>query len=144
MHFDTNNPVVQLCIEGMDLEGRNDAEGASALFHRAWDLARTPEEKYVAAHYLARQQPNTESKLVWDRIALEQALLSDKADSHAVLPSLYLNIGKCHEDLGQRQPAGENYQLALQHSDALHDDGYGKLIRNGILAGLQRVRNNES
>ena len=144
MDLDHNNPVVRLCIEGMDREGLNDAEGASTLFHKAWDVAQNSEEKYIAAHYLARQQPNPESKLVWDSIALEHALLSDNTNSRSALSSLYLNIGKGHEDLGQHQAAGRNYQLALQHSHALHDDGYGKLIKNGILAGLRRVQSSES
>ena len=35
--FDPNNAVVQLCAQGMELEGKGEDEAAAALFLQAWN-----------------------------------------------------------------------------------------------------------
>lgn len=139
MTFDTNNPVVQLCIRGMDLEGRDQQE-AKRLFLQAWQIATTDFERFTAAHYVARQQPSVAGKLEWDQKALHFALsLSDQIPTIA-LPSLYLNIGKGYEELGDREEAVIQYQRALSYVGQLPDNGYGNMIRQGIEYGLQRTK----
>lgn len=137
MEFDNNNKVVQLCAEGMNREGNR--EEALALFQEAWEIASTDKEKFIAAHYLARQQQSVEEKLNWDRTALLHALQVPGEESKSVLPSLYLNIGKCHEDLGDLVQAENNYRLAAAFEKYLPTDGYGNLIRSGIQNGLARI-----
>jgi len=67
------------------------------------------------------------------------ALKIDDNTVKGVFPSLYLNIAKCYEDLGNFGKAKENYQLALSVTTSLTDDGYGNMIKGGILNGLERV-----
>ncbi|HWD88903.1 MAG TPA: hypothetical protein VG367_12295 [Mucilaginibacter sp.] len=55
------------------------------------------------------------------------------------LPSLYLNIAKCFEDLQDIGNALKNYKLALGCAGSLPDDGYSNMIRAGIENGIQRV-----
>ena len=138
MSFDSSNKIVQLCAEGMNFEG--EPEKARPYFQQAWDEASTNVEKLVAAHYLARQQTSVADKLRWDETALYFALQDDPEDRKAVFPSLYLNIGKCHEDLQNVGEARKNYQLAQSFAENLPDDGFGNLIRSGILNGLERVK----
>lgn len=57
----------------------------------------------------------------------------------ASFPLLYLNIVKYYEDLKDFEKAIENYQLALSYVDYLTNDGYEKMIKSGILKGLERV-----
>lgn len=137
MQFDPNNRIVQLCAKGMEMEGL--PEEASRLFQQAWDEATTSKEKFIAAHYLARHQKSVSDKLEWDKIALELALELDDESVKGAYPSLYLNIAKCFEDLGDLDSARENYKLGLSFTDQLQDDGYGNLIKNGLENGLQRV-----
>lgn len=101
MQFDKNSEVVKRCAEGMLLEGQGKANEARHLFNQAWTLATTEFEKFTAAHYVARHQDSVEEKLTWDKQALTHALKLDIEDISDVLPSLYLNIGKCYEDLNQ-------------------------------------------
>ena len=54
-------------------------------------------------------------------------------------PSLYLNIAKSYEDLKDTAHAVEYYNLARTASAMLRDDGYGKMIKGGIEAGLKRT-----
>ncbi|WP_435353747.1 rRNA adenine methyltransferase [Emticicia sp. SJ17W-69] len=137
MQFDPNNPIVKLCAEGINIEG--DASEALQLFQRAWDEATNDFEKFIAAHYVARHQKSTEDKLNWDKIALNAAIKVDNEEIKESFPSLYLNIGKCYEDLKDFENAIENYQLALTYTDHLPNDGYGKMIESAIINGLERV-----
>ena len=60
-------------------------------------------------------------------------------DVTETLPSLYLNAGKCYEDLGDFDSAREHYQAALSHLHFLPADGYGKMIKAGVHNGIARI-----
>lgn len=140
MEFDQNNKVVQLCAKGMKLEAQGLAAQASALFNEAWDAADSDFEKFTSAHYVARHQENIVEKLKWDEMALDFALkINDDAVKQAY-PSLYLNIAKCYEDAGELSKARKNYELALSFCDSLPENGYGNMIKSGVLSGLERVK----
>lgn len=140
MPFDPSNPIIQLCAQGMELEGRGNAEAASQLFLQAWYEARDDFEKFTAAHYVARHQSSVADKLKWDEMALQLALQINEEEIKMTYPSLYLNIAKGYEDLKDFENARKNYELALSFVDFLPEDGYGQLIRGGIGNGLERVR----
>src|SRR5215213_6609966 len=99
MEFNQDNKVVQLCATGMELEGKGKWAEASKHFEEAWHYAATDFEKFTAAHYVARHQKSTADKLKWDRTALTHALNINDESIKETFPSLYLNIGKCYEDL---------------------------------------------
>lgn len=140
MYFDSDNPINQLCAQGMQLEGEGNPEEAARLFYQAWNEASNATEKFTAAHYVARHQNSVVDKLKWDTIALQHALEIDDQEIKSVYPSLYLNIAKGFEDLGDLAKARENYQLALSYTLHLSaDDGYGNMIKAGINRGLERL-----
>ena len=139
MQLDINNDIVKLCAEGMQLEGQGKANEASELFHRAWETALTNFEKVIAAHYVARHQQNTAEKLKWDQKALTLALKIDNGDTRALMPSLYLNIAKCYEDLKDNKQAAENYHMGLTFVAIDSENGYARMIKNGLNAGLIRL-----
>jgi rifampin ADP-ribosylating transferase len=140
MQFDTNNKIVKLCAEGMGLEGEGKKEEALKLFQQAWNESTNDFEKFTSAHYVARHQENVADKLNWDKTALEFALRINDENMKGTYPSLYLNIGKCYEDLGDFISAKENYELASSFTPFLADDGYGKMLKAGILKGIERVK----
>lgn len=139
MHFDPNNNIIRLCTEGMNLEGEGKSEEAYKLFQQAWNEATNDLEKFTSAHYVARSQKSVADKLKWDEIALDLALKIDDDTMKGSYPTLYLNIGKGYEDLKELDNAIKNYQLALSFSDYLPNDGYGKMIKSGIINGIERV-----
>lgn len=139
MEFDQNNNVVKLCAQGMEMEGNGKPKEASKLFTQAWDEATNDFEKFTAAHYVARHQKNTQDKLEWDKTALELALKINNETVKGTLPSLYLNVAKCYEDLNDFANAKRNYDLALSFADLLPDSGYGNMIKGGIVKGIERV-----
>ncbi|CAL1517456.1 rRNA adenine methyltransferase [Chitinophaga sp. MM2321] len=139
MKTDPNNDIVKLCAQGMNLEGEGKNEEALKLFQQAWNLATNAKEKFIAAHYVARQQKNVSDKLKWDETALNLALEINEDDIKGTYPSLYLNIGKCYEDLNDLDKAKKHYQLALSYTGFLSNDGYGEMIKSGIENGINRV-----
>ncbi len=139
MSFDPNNPIMQLCAAGMEKEGKGDSEAAALLFTQAWNEATNDFEKFTAAHYVARQQASIADKLHWDITALNLALKINTAPIRESLPSLYLNIAKCYEDMQDLTNARTHYQLAKEHAAYLPDNGYGAMIKSGIQKGMERI-----
>lgn len=139
MQFDSNNKIVKLCAKGMEMEGNGKPEDATILFSQAWKEATNDFERFIAAHYVARHQKSVVDKLKWDETALQLALKLNDTTVEATYPSLYLNIGKCYEDLNDFDNARKNYHLALSFTNQLPDNGYGHTIKVGILKGIERV-----
>lgn len=123
----------------MEKEGAGLRDEAAALFAMAWELAQSDCDKLLVAHYVARHQPSVGMKLHWDAVALRHALLCGAPEVAGTLSSLYLNIGKCHEDLGDRVSAREHYLLAEQYLAGVSDDGYGDFVRMGVKNALVRM-----
>ncbi len=139
MQFDPDNNVVKLCAQGMSKETEDNADEAAKLFLQAWNEATNDFGKFTAAHYVARHQKTVTDKLKWDETALNLALKLNDDKMKGSYPSLYLNIAKCYEDLKDVDNANKNYQLALSFTNLLPNNGYGKMIRGGIMNGIERV-----
>lgn len=135
----SENPIVKLCVEGMSLEARGHSSEAAALFVRAWQTATDDFEASIAAHYVARHQSSPETALLWNQISLDRANLASKEKVRSFYPSLYLNMGKSHEDFDQWEQAQHFYKLAEVSLSALPDDGYGKMVRDAVQRGLNRL-----
>ena len=123
----------------MDMEGLGKANEARQLFLQAWNECSNDFERFIAAHYVARQTSTLEDKLRWDETALKAALKIDDDSVKTNYPSLYLNIGKGYEDLKDFENAKQYYQLAFSYTDYLPNDGYGRLIKSGIRNGIDRL-----
>lgn len=100
MELDPENPVVKLCAEGMQAELAGDHDAAKRLFTAAWERRQDDWEAAIAAHYVARHAESLEEALRWNAVALEHAERLPAKRIHGLLPSLYLNLGKSHEDVG--------------------------------------------
>lgn len=140
MQFDPDNKIVNLCAQGMDMEGKGNAEEASKLFLQAWNESTNDFEKFTSAHYVARHQKSVVEKLKWDETALHLALKINDDIVKGTYPSLYLNIAKCYEDLNDFDNARKNYRLGLSFTNLLPDDGYGNMMRVGLQNGIERVK----
>lgn len=123
MEFNPNNIVIQLCIQGMDMEEKGKPGEASRLFLQAWNEATNNFEKFIAAWYVARYQKNVADKLKWYQTALQLALNVNNDAVKAAFASLYLNIAKCYEELGNPDDAKKNHELAISFRDKPSDKG---------------------
>jgi len=141
MQMDPANPVVKLCAEGMQAECEGRGADAHALFLRAWQTCSDDYEACIAAHFVARYQEEPDAMLRWNREALERANAVRDARVYDFYPSLYLNLGKSHEELGSRAGARRCYRLASDLAAALAADSYGETVRAASAAGLERTKN---
>jgi len=123
MEFNPNNNIVKLCLQGIDLEGKSKPEEAGRIFLQAWNEATNDFEKFIAAHYVTRHQKSIPDKLKWVEATLQLALKINDDYVKGVFPSLYSNIAKCYEELGDLDKAKKNYELANTFKDNLSDKG---------------------
>ena len=140
MQMDPTNPVVKLCAEGMQAEIEGRGADAHALFVRAWETRSDDYEACIAAHFVARYQQEPEEMLRWNQEALERANAVPDERVHNFYPSLYLNLGKSHEELGSPAEARRCYGLAAELAVALPADPYGETVRAASAAGLERMK----
>ena len=123
MTFSTNNHIVKLCLQGMALEENGKPGEASRLFLQAWNEATNDHEKFFAAYYLAQRQSNVADKLKWLETALQFALHINDDSVKSAFHSLYSNIAKCYEELGDVDNAKKNHDKASSFKDNPSDKG---------------------
>src|SRR4051812_2736357 len=105
MEFDPNNTVIKLCVQGMDLEQKGDNEQPKKIFMQAWKEAKTDFEKFIAAHYVTRHQTRITDKVRWMETGLEFALKTTDEGAKGALPTLYRNLSRSYEELGDQEKA---------------------------------------
>ena len=110
--MDLDNPVIRLCTEGARAEFEGRADAARAFYEQAWTAARDDYEACVAAHYVARFQTTPQAALEWNQEALTRANAVGDERVRDFFPSLYVNLGRAHEQLGHDAEASQYYQLA--------------------------------
>jgi rifampin ADP-ribosylating transferase len=113
MEFNPNNPIIKLCIQGMDMEEKGNYEDAGKLFTQAFNEATNDLEKYLGAFYLARHQKNAADKLKWFKTALQFALQVNDDSVKGALSSLHTCIVQCYNELGDTDNAKKHDQLAI-------------------------------
>jgi tetratricopeptide (TPR) repeat protein len=136
--MDLNNPVIKYCVEGMQAEAEGRFADAHNLFNQAWTARQDDFDACVAAHYMARHQKTPEERLCWNQKALQytDAVGDDRVE--AFYSSLYLNLGKSYEDLGDPATARHYYEQAHTKANLL-SGAYVDIVRRGIAAGLKRT-----
>jgi tetratricopeptide (TPR) repeat protein len=138
MNFDPKNKVVQLCAKGMQAEAGGNIDEANACFMQAWEAASNDFERFTAAHYCARNQPDPLVSLQWNLDSLKYVEAVADATLRAHYPSLYLNIAKSYETLQDLPAAARYYQLAADNAVHLPQGGFGDMLKAGISDGLKR------
>jgi rifampin ADP-ribosylating transferase len=110
-------------MQGMHLEDNGSPADAGKLFLQAWNEAANDFEKFIAAHYISRQQANVSEKLSWLETALQFALKVNNRAVTGAFPSLYANIAKCYEELGNTEKANQHFDLSSTLSNKPPDKG---------------------
>lgn len=112
MAFDPNNPVVQLCLEGMSREDGGDRVEAGRIYQRAWSMAGQDFERFLAAYFFARVQTVEAEKLKWLRTTLEIGLGIDDDSVRSAFPALHAAIARSYEAIGDLAQAEKHRATA--------------------------------
>ena len=112
--IDTDNPVIQLCMEGTRAEFEHRLEDARLLYQQAWKARTDDYDACIAAHYVARFQDSAEESLRWNQIALDHANAVNDERVKDFYPSLYLCLGHSYEMLEDKANAEKYYNLAVE------------------------------
>ena len=121
--FDPNNVVIKLCLRGISLEESGKIEDANRMFQEAWHKATEDYERFIASYYLARQQKSITEKLKWMETSLQCALNINDYNVISAYSTLYVNIAKYYEELGDSDNAKRNYELSNSYKVAPSDKG---------------------
>lgn len=140
MSIDPENPIVKLCAKGIEEEMSGNIAVAGDLYHQAWEQKTSDFEAAIVAHYIARIQTTTEDVLDWNLKALSHADKVGNESVQAFYPSLYLNIGKAYEDMGDMAKARKNYESGMEKVNLLPDDPLGKMTREALGRRMERVK----
>lgn len=112
--MDITNPVISLCMEGSRAEFEGRHGDALNLYWQAWELARDDYDACIAAHYVARFQQEPNDIFHWNQAALTCADRVQDDSAKEFYPSLYLNMGRSYELLGNQIEADRYYDLAAE------------------------------
>jgi tetratricopeptide (TPR) repeat protein len=137
--MDPTNPIIQLCVQGVEAESARRFDEARTYFEQAWRAATDDVEACIAAHYIARNQSDLEQALWWNQLALARA---DKSRSARVKPfyaSLHLNLAMAHEKLGQTGIARHHYDRANATIGDITDTEHKVLVEYCVARGLKRT-----
>jgi hypothetical protein len=135
--FDSSNPVVALCAEGMAVGGT--PTEAMRLFERAWAIRSDDFDAAVAAHFLARHQATPEATLHWNALAVRYAEAVPDGRAAGLLASLYLNLGDAQANVGDVAAAAESVRRANDHLAGLPPGGYRDFVALGVRRLAARV-----
>lgn len=120
--MDTNNPVIQLCMEGTRAEFEHRTEDARLLYQQAWEARTDDYDACIAAHYVARFQDSAEESLRWKQLALNHTNTVYDERVKDFYPSLYLSLGRSYELVGNQRQAERYYSLAAELGVIHQDD----------------------
>jgi len=112
--IDTNNLVIKHCIRGTQAEFQGRTDEARESYRQAWDMSTNDYEACIAAHYMARLQESDEETLRWNQEALVRAESVQDESVREFYPSLYLNLGRSHELMGNQEEAEKYFDLAAK------------------------------
>ncbi|MXP22034.1 hypothetical protein GIY30_11825 [Gordonia sp. HNM0687] len=137
---------------GIALRGERERGRAELL--ACWSATGESEagQRCVIAHYLADLQSDLADEVLWDQRALDAyARIHDAElapvgidDARGMAPSLHLNLGDGYLRQGRVALAREHAAAGRTLADRLPDDGYGRLIREGLDRLSARVGQTDS
>lgn len=114
-------------------------EEAAARYQQASDARANDYDACIVAHYMARVQQTSDEGLRWNQESLRHADAVNADRVETFYPSLYLNMGKAHEDVGNKDEAKRFYGLADEKAAVLPEGKYADMVRRGIAQGVERV-----
>jgi len=141
-------------LEAIGLAQTGDRTTGQQALLTCWEQTDPAQHAFrcVLAHYLADVEDSVDDEVAWDTTALaEYAHLrgDDLAGvgipaAAGLAPSLHLNLGDGFLRQGRTAEAAEQLHAGLGAVAALGDDGYGRMIRDGLDRLASRIDSAES
>ncbi len=138
----TDDPILERISAALDLFNTGHRSEAREAFAAIWSGIGADGDPFhicILSHYMADAQEDVRDEVMWDRRALEAAdrMVKERPDQAGLTvlsfyPSLHLNLADALLRSGEMDAARRHAVMARLACDALADDGYGQMIRNGV------------
>ncbi|MBI5494856.1 MAG: hypothetical protein HY904_07485 [Deltaproteobacteria bacterium] len=115
---------LELVQQGVDAEFARNIPQAREFYSAAWQAAEDDFQACVAAHYVAHLSSSPVDKHRWNLEALARAERVRDGRVQGFYPSLFVNLGRSYELLGDHQNAAVYYARAAALG-LVHDPGAG-------------------
>lgn len=112
MTFDPNNPVIQLCMQGMALEEKGQPIQAVERFEKAWESSQNDYERFISAYHLALRQEKTDDKIEWLEKSLSFAQKIEGENVESAYPAVYSHLADLYEEKKDLEKAREYRKLS--------------------------------
>ncbi|MDQ0736296.1 hypothetical protein [Arthrobacter agilis] len=126
-----------------------DKDRGRELLMECWDATEPADHAHrcVLAHYLADTETEIGKEVAWDEKALEEHAFLAEDDlaalgipsARSLRPSLHLNLADGYHRQDRTDLAQAHLERGQAATEALQDDGYGKMIRSGLDNLAQRM-----
>lgn len=123
IQFDPSNNIIKLCLQGLQLEGKDNFQEANIIFTKALNESKDDFEKYLSTYYLAKNRQDIKEKLNWFHLTLDLALSIEDIAVKSALPILYKNIAHCYEQLSDNINTKKFQELSKIDENLLIDNG---------------------
>ena len=141
-------------LEAIGLAQTGDRTTGRQALLACWEQTDPAQHAFrcVLAHYLADVEDSVDDEVAWDTTALAEYAHLRGGDLAGVgipaaaglAPSLHLNLGDGFLRQGRTAEAAEQLRAGLGAVAALGDDGYGRMIRDGLDRLASRIDSAES
>lgn len=121
--FDPKNKIIKLCMLGMGMEAKGNSKEGSKLFLQAFNEAENDFEKFIAAYHIGKYEKDILDRLKWMETSLEYGIKSNDDSVKSAFATIYLNIAKSYEELGDYDKAKINQELSNSYNTEPCDKG---------------------
>lgn len=124
MAFSPFDPIVKLCLLGMEKLELGQWDDAERTYMQAWDEATDDFGKFLASYYLANiNYRDKDEKLSWLNTALKFALKRQDIQAKSALAHLYESISAIHFELKNYRKANHFSKLAAYYRTCPFEQG---------------------
>lgn len=122
--FNPQNKIIRLCMLGMNLiEEQGDFEEGMDTLKKALSESENDFDRFIVTYKTAKYEKESSIKLRLLEECKQYIIKSDDYGVKSTFSTIYLDIARCYEELGDLEKAKANYELSDLYNTNPCDEG---------------------